>query len=466
MEYIGLELSDAGIMAVGGDPAGPMQIDGQARESRGYALQQKKRLFVGNEAFDLSRIHPRQTNHSFWAQLSAKPLSGKFAAASSHAEIAYHQLAKIVEALALPASEWVVSVPAFMDEAKLGVLLGVFQELDVQVLGFVPNAVAAVRPAPEAGEIFHVDAHLHRIEIARCSVDGRVELETTEVLSDGGWHELLEQIANGLSAEFVRATRFDPLHHAQVEQQLYSRILPLLRNRIPGDGVPLELNAGKAAYSLSVLPGMLVEASSVVRNQIVEMIRGMIASPCSGVPVAAIYLSHRAALIPGLPEALSSKNCAAVEVLPPGAAALGALALREEFLSEKDSRGATLLTGRPVRVRGVATEPSGIDRMAAPPPPTHVLLGATACPIGVGLMSICLDRKREGIRIGGPEEKGILSIRLKRGTPVLEPTAGPSAFLDDRLVAGPVPLRAGQKIRIEGSADELTLIFVEKGHGA
>ena len=95
MEIIGLELSDAGILAAGGSPSRLLQVDGHSVESPGYALQLKKRLLIGGEAFDQTRIHPRQMNNRFWSQLSIHPLSEKTATASSYAEIAFRHMEKI-----------------------------------------------------------------------------------------------------------------------------------------------------------------------------------------------------------------------------------------------------------------------------------------------------------------------------------------------------------------------------------
>ena len=50
MELIGIELSDAGILAAGGDPAHVLEVDGGSVESPGYALQLKKELAVGHAA--------------------------------------------------------------------------------------------------------------------------------------------------------------------------------------------------------------------------------------------------------------------------------------------------------------------------------------------------------------------------------------------------------------------------------
>ena len=50
MSLIGLEISDAGIIAAGGTPAKLLELDGQATNSPGFALPQKDRLLLGKEA--------------------------------------------------------------------------------------------------------------------------------------------------------------------------------------------------------------------------------------------------------------------------------------------------------------------------------------------------------------------------------------------------------------------------------
>jgi hypothetical protein len=445
-----------------------MQVDGRAVESPGYALQLKKQLLVGGEAFEQARIHPRQTNHRFWSQLSTNPLPEKSSVASSHAEIAYHHIARVVNEIAQPASEVIVSVPGFMDEAKLGILLGIFRELDVAVKGLVNGAVAAVRPTSAAGRVLHIDAHLHRIEITCCSFGRGIELEKTQILSEGGWHDLTEQLASRLSNEFVRATRFDPLHDARVEQQLYSRISSLLRKRIPSDGLPLDLDAGRTSHTLSVLPQMLVEASAPARERILEGIRTSLSSMPADAAAAVIQLSHRAALVPGLEEALASEDLGEAEALPAGSGAFGAQLLYRDFESDKESKGAAFLTSRLRRADESTDESAGDSRREEPveiASPTHILLGANAFAIGSRPIGIRADPNTGNIRIAGADDDHAV-IRLESGRPILEPVPNPATFVDGQPVAHTVPLSPGQRIQLEGIAGEILLIHVESGDGA
>ena len=117
-----------------------------------------------------------------------------------------------------------VTTPHFLDEAKLGILLGVFRELNVSVGGLVSGPVAASKPVPKGASVLHVDVHLHAVEITRLTQDDRLRVQYTHVVPDVGWDEFLEQIGKGMADEFVRATRFDPLHHAAVRTTIVQSV--------------------------------------------------------------------------------------------------------------------------------------------------------------------------------------------------------------------------------------------------
>ncbi|MDH3799721.1 MAG: hypothetical protein OES70_13825, partial [Desulfobacterales bacterium] len=91
MSLIGLEISDAGIIAAAGTPSKLLELDGHATKSPGFALPQKDRLLVGKEAEDKAHLFPRQILNRFWDQLNTEPLDqpGKYAP-QNHAEIVYH----------------------------------------------------------------------------------------------------------------------------------------------------------------------------------------------------------------------------------------------------------------------------------------------------------------------------------------------------------------------------------------
>src|SRR5210317_2540798 len=96
MSLIGLEISDAGIIAAAGTPSKLLELDGHATKSPGFALPQKDRLLVGKEAEDKAHLFPRQILNRFWDQLNTEPLDqpGKYAP-QNHAEIVYHHLSRI-----------------------------------------------------------------------------------------------------------------------------------------------------------------------------------------------------------------------------------------------------------------------------------------------------------------------------------------------------------------------------------
>jgi len=96
MSLIGLELSDAGIMAAGSTTEKLLQIDGQASESPGFALPEKSGLLVGKAAESKAHLFPRQIIHHFWDHLNTDPLElpGQHVPQST-AEIAYHHLDRI-----------------------------------------------------------------------------------------------------------------------------------------------------------------------------------------------------------------------------------------------------------------------------------------------------------------------------------------------------------------------------------
>lgn len=466
MDTIGVELSDAGILAAGGEPCRVLEIDQRTIESPGYAVQLKKQLLLGRQALEQSRLHPRQVNNRFWSQLSTNPLSEKTAAAKNYAELAYAHLDHIRKCLPASVSEWVFAVPGFLDEAKLGILLGVTGELSVPIRGLVSSAVAAVRDTTPLQPLLHVDVHLHRVEITRLSQATHVTIEKTQVIPESGWHELFEQLAKGLANEFVKATRYDPLHDASTEQQLHDQLALLVRKGPGNEGMPVELNTGRTAYSLSVLPQMLTVPTSALREKIRDGVQ-LLANDADGEQgTMAIQLSHRAALVPGLRDELQTLANLDIEELPAGAGAMGALQLVGSFTRDHALRGTALYTSRDRRPEETSSEsPADSASVLAPPVdvPTHLLYEDRAYPL-----------EPQPLVIGtalAPEDSGILvssqigsvaarhcAIHQENGLPVLEVMGPHETLVDGTAASGRVALAMGQRIRMGDPPQEFRLI--------
>ncbi len=106
MTLIGLELSDAGIMAADSTTGKLLQVDGQATESPGFALPGKSGLLVGQAAASKAHLFPRQIINHFWDHLDTDPLSqsGRQGPQST-AEIAYQHLNLIWQHIQKPAAK-------------------------------------------------------------------------------------------------------------------------------------------------------------------------------------------------------------------------------------------------------------------------------------------------------------------------------------------------------------------------
>ena len=98
----------------------------------------------------------------------------------------------------------------------------------------------------------HLDIMLHRSTMTLIQ-HGDLSLSHSE--PSIGWLALQRQWAKGIQNEFVRATRFDPMHSAESEQGLADSLPLLLENLNTMDTT--ELNLG--GYTIHITQGMMSE---------------------------------------------------------------------------------------------------------------------------------------------------------------------------------------------------------------
>jgi len=474
MGTIAIELSDAGVLAAGGDPPRVLEVDQHTTESPGYAVQLKKQLLLGREALEQARLHPRQVNNRYWSQLSTNPLPDKTATVRNYAELAFAHLNCIRDNLPESADDWVFAVPGYLDETKLAILLGVANELSVPIKGLVSGAVAAIRCTTTRQPMIHIDVHLHCVEITRLQQGMQIVLEKTQVIPENGWHDLTELLAKSLTNEFVKSTRFDPLHVASTEQQLHNQLATILRKGPGGQGFPIELKTGRTAYSLSVLPQMLTAATSALRDKIKNSVQLLANQSVGDQCVASVQLSHRAAMVPGLRDDLQSLLDFDVEELPAGAGAMGALQLADSFANERASKGAALFTSRSrhPEEQNIAGPAASTSASHAPDDdPTHLLYKDRAYPIETQPLVIgtALTPEDTGVVIStqvGNVAARHCSVLRENGRPVLEVLASNETFVDGVPASGRIALVTGQCIRLGDPPQNLRPIFVVSSHGA
>src|SRR5690606_6193245 len=159
-----------------------------------------------------------------WQTLARGPGAAGLAGPQSAAELAYAQLADLWQRFGEAGAEAVLVVPGHYGAGELGVLLGIAQECGIAVGAMVDTAAAAsARPYP-GHQLLYADAGLYRVSAIPLEQGQEVTAGTEQALASAGLASVTEMLARRAAELFVLATRFDPLHRAESEQQLYDRL--------------------------------------------------------------------------------------------------------------------------------------------------------------------------------------------------------------------------------------------------
>lgn len=389
MNLLGVELSDAGILVAGGQPAQLLEADQKAFTSPGYALLDKKQTLIGRAAEGVAHLQPRKILNHFWDQLSTEPLDHPVKQARNQAEVAFIHLAQIWERIRAFGDSMVIAVPDHYSRTQLGLLQGMAQELGVSVLGYSPMSIASV-VNPEPGEfLLYLDIHLHRMELTCMRQAERLSLSDSMTLPGKGllyWHkEWVEAIAS----EFVHTTRFDPLHRAETEQELYDRLPEIAVELENSATASIQLPAGQSTYRSAISVEQLLSKNADCINELHRAIVQIRAQQglAPDAP-AALLVSHRIAFLPGVLRNLSDIGNVRVSALPAGAGALGVLALWDGSEPGKNEPTAVFKTSKPWHPAEIREPEDATEARKPKHPPTHILHDSVAYPIGDGPLII------------------------------------------------------------------------------
>ena len=347
MNPIALELSDAGIRAAAKGPGGLIQLDGKESESPGYSLPQNKALLVGKKAEGAALLHPREFNNRFWDQLNTENLKPTTPLARNHAEMAYFHMAWIWENIKVHGDSLIVAVPGFYENPQLGLLLSIARELSIPMKGVVALPIAAAsEPCP--GKLFlHLDIHLHRIELTFLEQGEQLIQRDTLSLKERGLFYLRREWIQTIADVFIHTTRYDPLHQAATEQELYDRLPEILKILENQDSMIVEMKEGRHGYQISLARDLLVERAGAVIQDIHGMIQEMVQHYGREDQGVMLQVTDRIARLPGFRTSLAQQENISLVTLAPGAGALGALGLWENTPPFESSGNISFTGSRP-----------------------------------------------------------------------------------------------------------------------
>ena len=455
---LGLEINDAGLV---------LARDGELlAEEPGCAMLDGGTAETGAAAMRRARLKPLYAETRYWQDLGTAPLARPMPAATTHAEVAYAQLARLASALPSADRQLLMAVPAWYTRDQLAVLLGVAREAGFETVGLVDAglAAAALEPAPEA--VLQLELTLHRAVLTVLDHGGELRRTRYELLPQHGWLALQQAWLDLVAAAFVRKTRFDPLHEAANEQRLWDGLPGWLATLESTSTVMLEMQAGGVAHSVELAREAFAAAAARIYDGLVNALQR--ARPAGG-PLH-LRLSHRLVGLPGFGERLAELRDCEVTRLPRGAAALGALAYERTL---RRSPGAVVLVQRlPVPLRA-GPSPAAATAAAAVPVqdrPTHVVLQSRAWPIRrepLTIGSAVPDRRRALVIAAGPGiSRQHCTLASDDGGVWLEDLSTYGTLVNGERVRGRVPLRVGDRLRIGSPGIECELVRAVDGDGA
>jgi hypothetical protein len=205
-----------------------LDSDGQRTVSQGYAWLKGDQVLFDLDGTDFPvshcRLAPQQINNRYWQQCEQSAIPANDAGMRHAADLVWQHLNQLRQQKNL--TDLMLVVPSHYRESNLQLLLGIAKASQLQIKGLVNKAVVALQNRVRAnGEYWHFDVQLHQTVCSRIEVaNGLVSLGEVEILSDVGIHVMQEALLRGLQNNFIQNDRFDPLHDAVTEQQLFDQL--------------------------------------------------------------------------------------------------------------------------------------------------------------------------------------------------------------------------------------------------
>lgn len=374
-------------------------------------------VLFGDPALRLSRTHPRETNQQYFARLNADPLPHPIAQAANHADLVYLHLQEMQRIVQQNPADVVLVVSGLLSPDQLGVLLGIAQECGLQVSGFVDSAVVAATTVALPAKAWHIDVHLQRACVTSLAANAEVSRTGVAEIAECGFVHLLDGWINVIADRFVRDTRFDPLHAAETEQQLYNQVY---------DWVTAGPAGGRAEIGIEIDYRDHVRRVELPRSLLEDKAQQRFVRMREHLPAAGhVLLSARSARLPGLTQFLTNEGYP-FSVLDSAAAAHGFEANVAHIRSPDGAlRLVSKLPATPI--------PEAVTVRSAPDPapepdlqrPTHTLAEASAVAIGSAAQPLVLSENEGGV--------------------YLEP--GAQLQLNGNAVTEPVRLKIGDEVR-------------------
>jgi hypothetical protein len=371
----------------------------------------------------------------------------------SHSDLAHAHLAELWRAIATDGDEAAFAVPGTMRPPQIGVLLGIARHIGIPVAGVVDSAVAACAGLAARTTVLHLDVQLYQAVLTELQGTSLLRRRRVEAAPRAGQKAMYSAWAQLVAEAMVRRTRFDPLHQAATEQQVYERLPEWLAALSARESVDAIVESDGGSFTATVRREQFTLAAEAWYAQLSELVR---AGRKADEP-ATLVLSARAAQLPMLADRLGALPGLDVIVLPDTAAAAAAAA-RAADLGPAEPPALVTALARSHAAAG------GERRRRTDVAATHVILEGRAHAIGDEPLVVGFG-EGEGRRIGLAGAAAGISRRhctllRERGRAIVRDHSRYGTFVNGERVDGEMELGAGDRLRVGTPGIVLELVKV------
>src|SRR5256886_9361321 len=189
-----------------------------------------------------------------------------------------------------------IAAPAGAEGFGLGALLGVARQLGLPLDGFVDAAVvSAAAPGGTRAPIV-IELGLHHVAATLIERDGGPTCRRRSLVSPrGGLWQLYQGWLDLINTAMVRQTRFDALHDAATEQQLFEALPRLAPDAMEQGAATAALGTAGERVEVPVTRDQLAHAAQPVWREIARLLHEL--RPAGGAPT--LLLPRAGAGAPG-----------------------------------------------------------------------------------------------------------------------------------------------------------------------
>lgn len=253
MSFASIHLNDIGLIT---------STDGDVmNEDAGIALLLDEGLKIGNDANQLAKLHPRKVNDNYWQSPSVEQLKAVPNYVRHHADLIYHHLTKIHKDLGEP-EKIVLAVPSSLNAEQLSYILGVADALPFEFSGLCDLAVAGAADSGLRGNLLHYDLQRHQTVITLLHSDAEAEKKDVIVAPNLGLHAIQTKWANIIADSFIEQSRFDPMHTADSEQNLFNQLPDWINQLSNSNDLSLEFSTHERTYEAKIERQQFIAANN------------------------------------------------------------------------------------------------------------------------------------------------------------------------------------------------------------